>query len=62
VVIGIDGLEADLVRQFMHERKLPRMPPLARSAAMNDARSLGPARPCRRYRADRVAVHRRADT
>jgi predicted AlkP superfamily phosphohydrolase/phosphomutase len=34
VVIGIDGLDPDLVRQFMHERKLPRMEALARRGSI----------------------------
>jgi predicted AlkP superfamily phosphohydrolase/phosphomutase len=34
VVIGIDGLDPNLVRQFMHARKLPRMQTLARRGSM----------------------------
>jgi predicted AlkP superfamily phosphohydrolase/phosphomutase len=31
VVLGIDGLDPDLVSHFMHERKLPNMQKLARA-------------------------------
>jgi hypothetical protein len=49
VVIGIDGLDPNLVRQFMHQGKLPRRQMLARRGSVQQLETTG------------VAVLRRAD-